>query len=124
VGIPKCETQAIHVIHSAQPTKHHDATFPLNKNKHTVTTIIQPIVVSHQFNTILLRFSHTVIDYTVYTWLIQSDNHKYAVDVVHTIFLVAITNRPQKKLTIIMTETPHTQRRMHEQHQAFVTNAS
>jgi len=79
-------------------------------------------VLSHQSNTILLRFSQTVINYVVYTRLIQSENHKHAVNVVNTVFLVAITIRPQKKLTFIMTETPHTQRSMPEQHQAFVTN--
>ena len=123
MGIPECETQAIHVTHSAQPSKHHDATFAFYKTKDTVTTITQPIVLSHQSNTIFLRFSQTVIDDVVYTHLIQSDNHKHAVDVIHTVFLFAITNRPQKKLTVIMTKTPHTQRGMREQHQAFVTNA-
>jgi hypothetical protein len=49
--------------------------------------ITQPIESSHRFNTILIRFSHTVIDYVVYTWLIQSENRKHAVDVVHTVFL-------------------------------------
>jgi hypothetical protein len=63
------------------------------------------------------------------TQLIQSDNHKHAVDVVHTVILVAITIRPQKKLTVTMTiislyrNTTHTCG-MHEQHQAIVTNAS
>jgi hypothetical protein len=67
VGIPECETQAIHIIHSAQPPKHHDATSPFYKTKHTVTVITQPIVLSHQSNTILLRFSQTVINYVVQT---------------------------------------------------------
>jgi hypothetical protein len=123
VGIPECETQAIHVIHNAQPSKHHDATFTLYKTKHTVMTITQPIILSHQSNMILLRFSQSLINYAVYTRLIQSENHKHAVDIIHTVFLVAITIRPQKKIIVIMTETPHTQRDMCEQHQEFVTNA-
>jgi len=58
------------------------------------------------------------------TRLIQSDNHKHAMDVVHTVILVAITIRPKNKLTFIMTETPHTQHGMHKKHQEFVTNAN
>jgi hypothetical protein len=86
--------------------------------------ITQPSVLSHQSNTIFLRFSQTIIDYVVYTRLIQLGNHKHVVDVVHTVFLVVITIRPQKKLIVIMTKTPHTQRSMREKHQSFVTNAS
>jgi hypothetical protein len=67
VGIPECETQALHIIHSAQSPKHYDAISPFNKIKHTVTVITQSIVLSHQSNTILLQFSPTVINYVVQT---------------------------------------------------------
>jgi hypothetical protein len=67
VGIPKCENQAIHTTHSAQLTKPHDATFPLNKNKHTITVTTQHVMLSHRFNITLLRFHHTVIKNVVQT---------------------------------------------------------
>jgi len=106
--------------------KHHDATSPFYKTKHIVTVITQPIVPSHQSNTILLQFGHCNQLCCVQLGLY---NHNHAVDVVHTVILVVITIRPQKKLIITMTiisllETPHTQRGMHEQHQAIVTNAN
>jgi hypothetical protein len=57
VVTPECETQAIHIIHNAQPPKHHDAKSPFYKIKHTVTIITQHIMLIHQSNIIFLRFS-------------------------------------------------------------------